>query len=248
MGDERQLLERLAPGAVRRRMLAAMSVHVFTASGAVLAMLALAAASQAQWRWMFALLGAALIVDGVDGALARRLNVRERLPRWSGEVLDLVIDYTTYVVVPAFAIVVSGFAPYGIGVALAALIAFTGALYFADSRMKTPDHHFRGFPALWNLAAFYLFVLRPGPAATVLLIVALAVLTFVPIRIIHPVRVVRNRPLNLVLTAIWAGLALWALVLDFAQPLSVTIALCAIGLYFLLAGSLVRPRMEQVDD
>src|SRR5205085_11583647 len=137
----------------------AFSVHVFTASGAVLALLALLAALEHNWSLMLWLLGAALIVDGVDGTIARRLRVAERLPRWSGDVLDLVVDFLTYVFIPAFAVVASGLLPFSLAVACATAIIISGALYFADREMKTVDYHSRGFPSVWNVPLFYLFLL-----------------------------------------------------------------------------------------
>src|SRR5882757_7891767 len=125
--------------------------------------MALIFATGGQWEAMFVCLGLALIVDGIDGPLAREFKVAEVLPRWSGDTLDLVVDFATYVFVPAYAIAASGLMPAGIGAAAGVLIVVTGALYFADRAMKTPDNYFRGFPALWNLAAFYLLLLRPGP-------------------------------------------------------------------------------------
>ncbi len=86
-----------------RRLLAAL-VHVLTSAGAGLALLALLAAARADWQAMFLWLGVALIVDAIDGPLARRIKVQTILPRWSGERLDLIIDYLTYVAVPAFAL------------------------------------------------------------------------------------------------------------------------------------------------
>src|SRR5512132_2867141 len=139
----------------------AFAVHVFTASGAALALAALFYAVQGKWPAMFACLGVALIVDGVDGTIARRFKVAEVLPRWSGDVLDLVVDFVTYVFVPAYAIVASGLLPPPLALPAGIVIVVTGALYFADREMKTADNHFRGFPTLWNAAAFYLFVLKP---------------------------------------------------------------------------------------
>src|ERR1044072_9134616 len=97
---------------------------------------------------MFAFLGVALFVDGIDGALARRLDVATRLPRWSGDTLDLVVDFTTYVFVPAYAVAAGGLVPPVAEVPLAVAIVVTGALYFADRRMKTAHNYFRGFPAV----------------------------------------------------------------------------------------------------
>jgi hypothetical protein len=125
-------------------MVAAFAVHVFTACGAACALLALIAAVRAEWARMFLWLGLALIIDGVDGTLARRLRVAELLPRWSGELLDFVVDFTTYVFVPAYAIAAGGLLPPAAALPLGLIVTVTGALYFADRRMKTPDSYFRG--------------------------------------------------------------------------------------------------------
>src|SRR5271156_5001886 len=170
-------------------ILPAFAVHVFTASGAGCALLALFAAVRAEWPQMFVWLGIALIVDGIDGTFARRLRVAELLPRWSGDVLDLVVDILTYVFVPAYAIAASGLLPRGLAVVLGLIIVVTGSLYFADRRMKTPDYYFRGFPALWNVAAFYLFLLKPAPWLGAAAVAALAALTFAPFHFVHPVRI-----------------------------------------------------------
>ena len=139
----------------------AFSVHVLTACGAALALLALLAASHGDWPLMFLWLGVALVVDAIDGPLARGVEGRRGLPRWSGETLDLVVDYTTYVFVPAYAVAAGGLMPDALAIPPAAAIAITGTLYFADREMKTADNFFRGFPAVWNLVVFYLLLLRP---------------------------------------------------------------------------------------
>jgi phosphatidylcholine synthase len=218
----------------------AFGVHIFTATGAALGLLALLAAGRADWPLMFMLLGAALVVDGVDGALARRLGVAERLPRWSGETLDLVVDFVTYVLVPAYALAVGGLLPQGLAVPLAIAIVITGALYFADRRMKTTDNYFRGFPGVWNVPAFYLFLLRPDPWIAAATIALLAVLTFVPVPFLHPFRVVRLRALNIALLAAWSVLAFVAVTRDMMPGPWITGALCVIAVYFLGAGVLRR--------
>jgi phosphatidylcholine synthase len=222
-------------GPVRAR---AFAVHVFTASGAALGLLALIAATWRDWPLMFFWLGLALIVDGIDGTFARRLRVAEVLPRWSGEVLDFVVDFITYMFVPAYAIAIGGLLPDKLAAPLAIVIAVTGALYCADRRMKTDDNYFRGFPALWNLVAFYLFLLRPDPWIAAAAIGVLAVLTFVPFPFIHPLRVRRGRTLNVALLAVWSVLAAIALWQDLRPQLWTVVALCAVGLYFLGAGLL----------
>jgi phosphatidylcholine synthase len=223
------------------------AVHVLTASGAALGLLALIEAAQANWAGMFLWLGAALIVDGIDGALARRLRVAEMLPRWSGDVLDAVVDFTTYVVVPTFAMVASGLLPPVAELVVAAAIVISAAIYFADREMKMPGNYFRGFPALWNAAAFYLFLLEPAPWVGALALVVLVVLTFVPFRFIHPVRVRRWRNVNLALLALWSVLALAAVLRDLDPGLWITAGLCVIGLYFFAFGLLYPTQRTKPD-
>jgi phosphatidylcholine synthase len=223
------------------RTLAAFAVHVFTACGAACALLALIAAASADWTLMFLWLGVALIVDGVDGTFARHLHVAELLPRWSGDVLDFVVDYGTYVLVPAYAIAAGGVLPPGAALPLGLIVAVTGAIYFADRRMKTSDSYFRGFPALWNIVAFYLFLLKPAPWFATLAVLVLAAATFAPIYFVHPVRVPRWRMVNLVALALWAGLAIFALAQHLDPPGWVVAALAAIAIYFVTVGLLRSP-------
>jgi len=221
--------------------LRAFTIHIFTACGAALAFLALILATGGHWAAMFFCLGLALVVDAIDGPLARAFKVKEVLPRWSGETLDLIVDFTTYVFVPAFAIAASGYLPQMLAIPAGIVIVITGTLYFGDRNMKTDDNYFRGFPGLWNLAAFYLFLLAPSEWVAAAGVLALAVLTFVPIRFVHPLRVRQLRPLNIALLALWAALALLALIQNLEPGPTVTIALSAIAGYFLIAGFLRRP-------
>jgi phosphatidylcholine synthase len=226
-----------ASGRVR---LAAFGVHVFTALGAGIALIAMLEAVREHWANMFGWLGVALIVDAIDGPLARKLDVVRLQPNWSGEVLDLVVDFVTYVFVPAYAITASGLllplaAPLlGIG------IVVSSALYFADRRMKASDNHFRGFPALWNAAAFYLFLLHLPPAISSLGIAILIALTFAPFHVLHPIRVVRLRWLTLWLLAAWAVLAIYALAYDFNVGAPIIAGLCAIAAYIVGSDAVIR--------
>ena len=212
--------------------LRAFTIHLFTACGAALAFLALILATGGHWAAMFFCLGLALVVDAADGPLARAFKVKDVLPRWSGETLDLVVDFLTYVFVPAFAIAASGYLPPLLAIPAGIVVVITGALYFADREMKTTDNYFRGFPGVWNLAAFYLFLLEPPAWAAAAGVLALAGLTFAPIRFVHPLRVLHLRTLNIALLAVIQNLA--------PGPI-VTVPLSAIAAYFLVAGLLRRP-------
>jgi phosphatidylcholine synthase len=189
---------------------------------------------------MFGWLGVALVIDGLDGPIARRLDVVRVQPNWSGEVLDLVVDFVTYVFVPGYAITASGLLLPVAAPLLGAGVVVSGALYFADRRMKAADNHFRGFPALWNAAAFYLFLLHLRPVLSSLAVAVLIVLTFVPVHVLHPVRVVRWRGFTLSLIGIWAVLAIFTLASDFDVGAPVTIGLCAIAAYIVGSDAAIR--------
>lgn len=215
----------------------AFAIHILTASGAALAFLALIFATLGAWTAMFLTLGLALIVDGVDGPLARKFDVAKTLPRWSGMTLDLVVDFLTYVFVPAYAIAVRGLMPLELAMVSGVLIVVTGALYFADGNMKTSDHRFRGFPAVWNVVAFYLFVLVPPPLVTAATIAILAVLTFTPVKFLHPLRVAHWRILTIAVLLLWSVLALVTLWRDLMPGPWITAALCLIALYVIGVGA-----------
>jgi len=189
---------------------------------------------------MFAWLGVALFIDGVDGTLARHLRVADTLPRWSGDALDLVVDFSTYVLIPAYAISAGGLLPQPLAIPLAAAIAVTGAIYCADREMKTEDNSFRGFPVLWNIAAFHLFVLKADPWVAAAVVAALIVLTFVPIRTIHPLRVEKLRALNVAVLMAWVTLAFYALVSGLEPGLFTAIAINIVAVYFLAIGLFLR--------
>jgi phosphatidylcholine synthase len=219
----------------------AFTIHIFTATGAALAFLALILATGGQWAAMFLCLGIALVIDGVDGPMARAFNVQSVLPRWSGDTLDLVVDFTTYVFVPAYAIAASGLLPQVMAVPAGIVVVISGALYFADREMKTKDNYFRGFPAVWNLAAFYLYLLEPPEWAAAVAVIVLAGLSFAPIKFLHPLRVSHWHTLNVALLGLWAVLAFIAVVRDLSPGLYISLPLSLIAVYFFIVGLLRTP-------
>jgi len=169
--------------------IAAWAIHALTAAGAVLALLALAAVESGRAREALVWLLAALVIDGVDGTLARHARVSERLPRIDGPALDLVVDYLTYVFVPAWFLWRLGAFPPPVALPLTALILLSALYTFARRDMKTRDGYFRGFPALWNVVALYLYVAAPPPWLAAAVAIVLIVMTFAPVHVVHPFRV-----------------------------------------------------------
>jgi phosphatidylcholine synthase len=226
----------------------AFSVHLFTASGAALALLALVAATQAEWRLMFGWLGIALIVDGIDGPLARKVDIKKNAANWDGTILDLVIDYLTYVFIPAYALIYSGLLPSPWGLVSALLIALTGVVYFADVRMKAEDNCFVGFPAVWQMPLLVFLVFGPPVWATLGIIAALGLAQFTQLKFIHPMRTVRWRPVNLAVTILWVVLAGWSIWDEFDPPGPVKLGLLATSAWLLLVGIVMQavPAKETV--
>ena len=216
--------------------LAAFGVHAFTALGAVFGFLALVAAAGHRWEDAFGWLGIALIVDGLDGPLARRIGVKDKLPRFSGEHLDLVIDYLTYVVVPAYIIYEAQLVPVGLGTAAAALILLTSLYHFSDSQSKTDDGFFVGFPALWNVVALYGFIFPVPPPLAFAVLVLLVVLTFFPFKWIHPVRVKRLRPITFCVMGLWTVATVAALLQGLPGSLAIKVAIAFATVYLVSIG------------
>lgn len=212
-------------------------VHLLTASGAVFAMLAMLEAVQGDWATMFFWLVVAFAVDGIDGPLARATDVKTNAPRIDGVLLDLIIDYLTYVFIPAFALFTSGLLPGWTGWFAIILITFTSALYFADSRMKTSDNSFSGFPGCWNMLVLVLFALEPNFTAILIMVSLLALAMFFPIKFVHPVRTERWRTVTLPATFLWTFFAGWAAWVGFDTPAIVDWGLIATSLWLVLAGA-----------
>ena len=187
--------------------------HLYTALGAVLALAATLAVFDGRFRDAFLLLALATFIDTTDGWLARGLRVKERLPGYDGARLDDIVDYLTYVFVPVLLVMRAGLLPSGSGLAVGALVLLASAYGFGqvEAKVATSDYFFTGFPSYWNIVALYLYVWRLPEVANAVLLSALAVLVFVPIRYVYPSRTVTLRVPTLVLGAIWAVLILVAI-------------------------------------
>ncbi|MCR8827532.1 CDP-alcohol phosphatidyltransferase family protein [Pseudosulfitobacter koreensis] len=214
----------------------ALSVHLLTATGAVFAMLAMLAAVEAKWDMMFLWLVVAFAVDGVDGPLARKYDVGTNAPEFDGVLLDLIIDYLTYVFIPAFALFASGLMDGWTGWVAIILITFASALYFADTRMKTKDNSFSGFPGCWNMLVLVIFATEPNFWVSLALVTVLTVAMFLPLKFIHPVRTERWRKVSLPIALAWTLFAGWAAWVNFHPDTWAVYGLAITSIYLTFAG------------
>ena len=213
----------------------AAAVHTLTALGAVCALGATLAIFNHSAEVMFGWLGAALFIDGIDGVFARAIKVSERLPRFSGERLDLVVDYLTYVFVPVLALLNWHYLDGTFGLVLGALILLSSLYHFADLDSKADDNSFVGFPAIWNIFAFYIFALDVTRPVTAVLVIAAIALTFLPMLWVHPWRVIGLRPYAIAASLLFAVAACWVIATGFPadrehSTILLSIAGLAIGL------------------
>ncbi len=215
-----------------RAKLLAWSVHLFTASGAVWGFLSILAIFNAQWSLAFVWMGAAIVVDSLDGFLARKAHVKTVLPGFDGALLDNMVDYLNYVLVPAVFLYQSNVLPATQPLLGPAAILLASAYQFCQTNAKTEDHFFVGFPSYWNVVAFYLLLVNINPWVSLAIILVLCVLVFVPFKYIYPTRTVRFQRLTLAVVGIW-GVANLALLLQYPTVNLQLIALSlACGAYY----------------
>jgi phosphatidylcholine synthase len=210
----------------------AYGVHVFTALGAALGFLALKSALEGNITLCFVWLSVALFVDAADGPMARKLNVQETASRYDGATLDLVVDFITYVFVPAAVLLRPEVMAPPWGLAAGLLITIGSALYFADTTMKTHDWWFRGFPATWNIIVFYIAIFRPPSVLSFTIVAVLTAMMFLPVVFVHPVRVTRLRGLTIAALLVWAAASATALWQDLTPDWLVKGVLLACVVYF----------------
>lgn len=214
----------------------ALAVHLLTATGSVLSMLAMLAAVDGKWSLMFLWLVVALIVDGIDGPLARRYDTRKNWPLYDGVLLDLIVDYLTYVFIPAYALFTKGLLPGWTGWIAILVITYGSVIYFADTRMKTKDKSFSGFPACWNMVVLVLFAVDPPQMVVLFIVIALTVAMFLNLKFVHPTRTPRWHRLNLAAAILWLAFAAQAAWVNFNEGLLVHWGLILSSLYLTFAG------------
>lgn len=220
----------------------AWAVHLYTALGAVFGVLAIHYASIGDYRASFIAMAVTIAIDSSDGTLARYFNVKKRVPRFDGALLDNIVDYLTYVVVPVYLLIHAAMVTGTIGFAVAGFVLIASAYQFCQTDAKTEDHFFLGFPSYWNLVVFYLYCLRWGPVANEIVLAIFAIMVFVPIKYIYPSRTRALRRLTLTLAIIWGVITVAMLPsLPAVNPIMLYLSLSYIA-YYLLASFALHAR------
>ena len=193
---------------VSKDKIAAWAVHGFTASGAVLGFLAIISIFNNDQTSSFLWLGLALLVDGLDGTIARKVGVSDKATNIDGSMLDNLVDYLNYVIIPSLMIYWFQMVPNGWEIIIPAGIFAVSLYTFANINMKTEDYYFSGFPALWNIVVLYYYILNTNQYINLIVIIFLSILTFIPIKFVHPLRVKKLRNITIFCTIIWSATTL----------------------------------------
>lgn len=202
-------------------LILAWLVHLYTASGAVIGLFTILYLDQAEFKSAFLLMALAVVIDASDGALARAARVKELIAWFDGDMLDGIVDYFNYVIVPCLFLLRGNLLPPADALWLAALPLLASAYGFCQKEAKTADYFFLGFPSYWNIVVFYLFVLKTPLWINAFIIIALSILVFVPIKYIYPSRSPRFRLSVNALGTLWGIAILWILLALPEPPMTV---------------------------
>lgn len=228
----------------RRDKALAWSVHLYTASGALFGLLAMMTAFEGEYIMSFVWMCVTMFIDGVDGTLARRFRVKDVVPNFDGALLDNIVDYFTYVLVPLVVVYMVGMVPEQLLIATIALVSLSSAFQFCqvDAKPSDPDsddHFFKGFPSYWNIVVMYLFLLETSPWINFGVLLTCAILVFVPINYLYPSRTKSFQKLTLSLNAIWAvmfvsGMAMYPEMPAWLMPASLFFMVYYVGMSLFL--------------
>jgi len=215
-------------------ILFAWLVHLYTASGTILAFLAIFLIEQSRFHEAFWLMTLAVVIDATDGTLARRAHVKEIIPWFDGDRLEDIVDYLTYVLVPCVLMIRADLLPKEDDLWLVGLPLLASAYGFCQKAAKTSDHYFLGFPSYWNIVAFYFYVLKTPLWVNAFLVLIFSALVFVPIRYLYPSRSPVLRGLTVSLGVLWGIMVLIIIYLLPHPPTSLVLGSLLFPAYYLI--------------
>jgi phosphatidylcholine synthase len=183
----------------------AWAIHIFTATGILAGFLGLLSVLDGSPRAALTWLMVALVIDGLDGPIARHYDIARVIPHIDGNSLDLMIDYVCCVVAPALFLYEFNMLPgrHSVSLICVGLILVSSLYVMSNKDIQTPDRYFNGFPSMWNLVANVLFVLQGRQWINATVVMALVVFSFVPVKFIHPIRVRDFRNITIPVLVVW---------------------------------------------
>jgi phosphatidylcholine synthase len=197
-----------------RNKIPAAFVHLITAAGSIVGLLGFAACGRGEWRTVYILMLLTILIDAADGSLARKFRVKELLPQIDGALMDNLVDFVNYSLLPAFVLLQSDLLPVRFRLLGASLVLLSSCYQFSQTNAKTDDHFFKGFPSYWNLLVIYLALLKSHPTTNILAIIVCTLLTFIPIYYVYPSRTPVLKKLTLWLSLPWIILLAWAVIIS----------------------------------
>ncbi|MFQ5698087.1 MAG: CDP-alcohol phosphatidyltransferase family protein [Myxococcota bacterium] len=215
--------------------LAAWTVHLYTASSAAFGLWAVVAIFRHEYRLAIYLMLLCTVIDSTDGALARATRVRERTPGIDGHMLDMIVDFFTYVMVPACMFIEAGVLPHPAWVAAPVLAS---CYQFSQREAKTADHYFLGWPSYWNVVVMYLWLLQVPPGQSLAWVLGFSVAVFIPLKYLYPSRTPFLRPLSLSILGAWVFGFSWIAVRPDPDPFWLRVSLLCPIYYMGLSGVL----------
>ena len=181
----------------------AWSVHLLTCSGLIAGFLALICVFKNDETSAFLFLGLALLIDAVDGTLARKFKVSIFVKNIDGKMLDSVIDFFNYIIIPSVMIYWFKFVPSPFEIIIPSIILIVSAISYSNNNLMTSDNFYKGFPCIWNILLFYLYLFDLSQVYNLFLVSACILLKFIPIKFIHPLRVNKYRRYSAVFMVLW---------------------------------------------
>lgn len=224
----------------------AWTVHAYTACGAIAALAMVVAVSEGRYRLAFLLMVAATVVDGTDGVLARLARVKQSTPMFDGGRLDDIVDYLTFVFVPALLALEAGLVPAGWGAIVPAAMLLSSAYGFAMADAKTDDHFFTGFPSYWNIAVLYLYAAKLSAVVNAIVLLLLSVLVFVRIRYVYPTRTPVLRGLTIALCLVWGVMTVRMILLLPNVPMLFLVVSLFFPLYYAVLSFVLHARQASI--
>lgn len=174
-------------------------VHFLTGSGIIFSFLALVSVIEGYKLQTFMFLGVALIIDIIDGTLARRYKIDVIFPNIDGKTLDTIIDYINYILIPCIMLYKFNYLPQNFSLIIPIVILCISLYSYINIKLIDASFSYLGFPSIWNIILLYLEILSFNKWINLLIIIFFVFLKFVPFKVLHPMRFPKLKKTNITL-------------------------------------------------